>query len=543
MLIQVDFGAAQTGVAYRFYDNAGAFVGARVTAGITAGAQGGGVYLKDVTPAAGAVGVYWDCDDAAFFASEDFEQRLAIATNLNATVSSRSSHSAADVWAVTTRTLSSFGTLVADIWANATRTLSAISDSSGVTTLLSRIASALTITAGKVDVNDKTGFALTGGERTAIANEVEAQIIDETDSEKVLTAITDKIASVNPSLGALTLAAIASAVRTELTTELARIDAAISSRSTYAGADTAGTTTLLSRLTAIRSGLLDNLDAAISSRLAGAAYTAPDNADIVTLLARLTAPRAALLDNLANLDAAISSRSTYAGADTSGTTALLVRLSSGRALLLDNLVNLDAAISSISGGEGSGTGPFAVTVHVTDNADPASDLENAIVRLTEGVNAFTAITNAEGEAVFSLSAASYTVAIAKPGYQFTPETLAVTETAAAEFEMTQITIAAPADPDQATGYIVTRDAQGVVLSNVGILFQLRSATGADSYRTEPFEVRSGADGLLTAAFLKGARYRAKRAYQFKLSETDPAWVEFTVGNADSFALPQILGTP
>lgn len=56
------------------------------------------------------------------------------------------------------------------------------------------------------------------------------------------------------------------------------VDAAISSRSTYAGADTAGTTTLLSRLTSTRAGYLDNLtnlDATITSRLAGASYTAP----------------------------------------------------------------------------------------------------------------------------------------------------------------------------------------------------------------------------------------------------------------------------
>jgi hypothetical protein len=77
-----------------------------------------------------------------------------------------------------------------------------------------------------VTVSDKTGFSLaanqdvrnvlgtlTTTERTAIANEVEAQIIDETDSEKVLTAITDKIASVNPSLSGLTVAAIAAGVR------------------------------------------------------------------------------------------------------------------------------------------------------------------------------------------------------------------------------------------------------------------------------------------------------------------------------------------
>jgi len=43
--------------------------------------------------------------------------------NVNATITSRSSHSAADVWASATRTLTSFGTLVADIWASATRTL------------------------------------------------------------------------------------------------------------------------------------------------------------------------------------------------------------------------------------------------------------------------------------------------------------------------------------------------------------------------------------------------------------------------------------
>ncbi len=39
------------------------------------------------------------------------------------------------------------------------------------------------------------------------------------------------------------------------------IDAAISSRSSYAGGDTAGTTTLLSRLSATRAGYLDNLSA------------------------------------------------------------------------------------------------------------------------------------------------------------------------------------------------------------------------------------------------------------------------------------------
>ena len=45
-----------------------------------------------------------------------------LGNNVNATISSRATD--AGVWAVGTRTLTSFGTLVADIWANATRTLS-----------------------------------------------------------------------------------------------------------------------------------------------------------------------------------------------------------------------------------------------------------------------------------------------------------------------------------------------------------------------------------------------------------------------------------
>jgi hypothetical protein len=73
-------------------------------------------------------------------------------------------------------------------------------------------------TAGDIVALLMAGLTLTAGERTAIANEVEAQIIDETDSEKVLTAITNKIASVNPSLSGLSLGAIAIAVRDVLNT-------------------------------------------------------------------------------------------------------------------------------------------------------------------------------------------------------------------------------------------------------------------------------------------------------------------------------------
>jgi hypothetical protein len=53
----------------------------------------------------------------------------------------------------------------------------------------------------------------------------------------------------------------------------ANLDAAVSTRSTYAGGDTAGTTTLLSRV-----------DVAVSTRLAASGYTAPDNTSIASIL-------------------------------------------------------------------------------------------------------------------------------------------------------------------------------------------------------------------------------------------------------------------
>ncbi len=86
---------------------------------------------------------------------------------------------------------------------------------------------------------------------------------------------------------------------------LANLDATISSRNATTPPSAA------SIATQVRTELgteLGRIDAAISTRLASAGYTAPDNTNIGTIVARLTATRAALLDNLADLDAAISSR-------------------------------------------------------------------------------------------------------------------------------------------------------------------------------------------------------------------------------------------
>src|SRR3990172_6180511 len=67
----------------------------------------------------------WDVLETAILTASSIG--LKVKNNLDATISSRASHTAADVWTVGTRTLTSFGTLVSDIWANSSRTLTAFS--------------------------------------------------------------------------------------------------------------------------------------------------------------------------------------------------------------------------------------------------------------------------------------------------------------------------------------------------------------------------------------------------------------------------------
>ena len=167
------------------------------------------------------------------------------------------------------------------------------------------------VTAGTV--SDKTGYALTSGEHTSIAS----------DAQTGLTAqgYTATRASYLDTLNGL-VAAIWNALTSGMSTVgsigkllASDIDAAISSRSSYAGGDTSGTTTLLGRivgtlaagthnpqsgdaygrigaagagLTSLGDARLADLDAAVSSRLATAGYTAPDNATVGTINTNLS---------------------------------------------------------------------------------------------------------------------------------------------------------------------------------------------------------------------------------------------------------------
>lgn len=185
-------------------------------------------------------------------------------------------------------------------------------------------------------------------------------------------------------------ATVASAVRTELATELGRLDVAVGTRlagASYTAPDNASVTAIKAKTdnlpadpasntqvntrlaaagytappaasvvaTAVRGELateLGRVDAAVSTRLAGAAYVAPDNAGIAAIP---TNPLLTTDARLNHLDADVSSRlptAGYTAPDNTGISSLAAKLPSGGAKMAGEGVtakNLDQIAVDVSG--------------------------------------------------------------------------------------------------------------------------------------------------------------------------------------------------
>ena len=139
------------------------------------------------------------------------------------------------VWASAARTLTSFGTLVADaaaaVWAAGTRTLSAFG---------------FTVTAGTV--SDKTGYSLSQSFPANFASlgissggKVNGVVLADT-----VTTYTGNTPQTGDSFARI--GAAGAGLTSVGDSRIANLDAAVSSRSTYSGSDTSGTSTLLSRI-------------------------------------------------------------------------------------------------------------------------------------------------------------------------------------------------------------------------------------------------------------------------------------------------------
>jgi hypothetical protein len=243
------------------------------------------------------------------------------------------------VWAVTTRTLSSFGTLVADaataVWAAATRTLSAFGFTVAITppadmALNSTVAKDATVMkAVSYTAPDNADIALikaktdiipalpsaVGSPMTLTSDYDAAKNAASSSALSILQGnITTILADYARRTGDYATVAALATLQGNVTTILADYARRTGDYSTYSGGDTTGTTTLLSRLTALRAGYLDLLnsflDVAVSSR------SKPSDSQTIV------PPSDMALNSTVAKDATVMKSSLYTSPDNSGIAAI-----------------------------------------------------------------------------------------------------------------------------------------------------------------------------------------------------------------------------
>jgi hypothetical protein len=212
-------------------------------------------------------------------------------------------------------------------------------------------------------------------------------------------------------------------------------------------------------------------------------------------------------------------------------------------VIVDYLTEAQAVDSQLSNAHGSGTwgvnlpggGAFTVTVTVTDGA---TVLQNARVRMTLGVNSYFNTTDTNGQAVFNLDAATYTVSITLGGYSFTGAALAVTGNTSQTYAMAQQVIT-PSPAGFTTGYLSCYDQYGMLEQGVNVSIQIKEGVVGITVDDTVRAVQSDVNGLVQFTnMLKGAVYFIWRGTSpRKYTVTIPASAGTT------YVLPSVIGAP
>jgi len=199
-----------------------------------------------------------------------------------------------------------------------------------------------------------------------------------------------------------------------------------------------------------------------------------------------------------------------------------------------------------------GTGARTVTITVDDGTD---ELENAFVRLTNGAETYAGNTSAAGVIVFSVDDATWTVAITKSGYSFTPTTLVVNGDETQTYSMTGYTLT-PSSPGNVTGYLYCYSELGVVEQYVDVELVVYTAD-IDGYGFDQAVRTSTSDATGLVEFtnlVPGMTYMMRRGTQpvfsgltgdfyQKYATNTTRWLKFTVSESATspYELPMIMG--
>jgi hypothetical protein len=226
----------------------------------------------------------------------------------------------------------------------------------------------------------------------------------------------------------------------------------------------------------------------------------------------------------------------------------LVGLRNADGVIADTLITIGAATgvyratsnadlkTQIAGIDaGSGSGARTITITVTDGTDP---LQNARVRLTEGANTFTALTNVSGVVTLNGDDATYTVAITKASHSFAGASLVVSGDTVQTYAMTLVSVAPPADAASSTGVAIVYDENEIPEASVPVYFRkyVSGGPGTAGY-IEDYAVKtltSDASGNIEGQF--------RRLWTYEVWRGDGTIKRrFTVPDAESFSIAEALG--
>ena len=172
----------------------------------------------------------------------------------------------------------------------------------------------------------------------------------------------------------------------------------------------------------------------------------------------------------------------------------------------DTLKTLSDQIDGLSASTGSGARTVTITVN-----DGTTVLENARVRLTEGANTYTGLTNVSGVVTFNLDDATYTVGITKSGYSYAGTTLVVDGTETRTYSMTVISVTPPDDPALCAVTFHVYDQYGADIASqpVDITFVKWETTATDTppVLSVPPVQTTNSDGVVSVNLFREATYK------------------------------------
>lgn len=202
------------------------------------------------------------------------------------------------------------------------------------------------------------------------------------------------------------------------------------------------------------------------------------------------------------------------------------------------LAVLDSDITDQLGRIESNTGAGARTVTITVN-DGTTALQNARVRVTEGVNSYTSTTNSSGVVVFNLDDATYMVAIAKSGYTYAGTTLVVDGAESPTYSMTATNVTSPTNPDLSAIEVLCLDDDFAAASGIDVDFRMSAVASGDQNRAHPGAkktVTSNGSGIARFEGPQGATIEWKRG-------TGQVWTAVTLDNDSVTNVTSLIGSP